>query len=92
MTSQADPEPKKIKAALASGLGKVYTRHGFVARLCGVADRDNSRRSNEPKAAALFARGGGMAGMGRLDHAAEILAGRAGTRIAAMTWRAPTHA
>ncbi|WP_458790941.1 carbamate kinase [Yoonia sp. MH D7] len=32
-------------------------------------------------AAAAFAEGGGMGGIGRLDQAAEILAGRAGTRI-----------
>lgn len=32
-------------------------------------------------AAAAFAAGGGMGGIGRLDQAADILAGRAGTRI-----------
>jgi carbamate kinase len=32
-------------------------------------------------AAAAFAAGGGLGGIGRLDQAADILAGRAGTRI-----------
>jgi carbamate kinase len=36
-------------------------------------------------AAATFAEAGGMAGIGRLEDAAEILAGRAGTRIAPAT-------